>query len=172
MWCWGPSFAVPSPNLVFGAVVQKLLFGVILFAVIWHRIWCWPSIKEKLEKNCSFLLVSPATVVSQRIELHLPLWDLILRFSPATMVTSVYGRQKDFPRGEQGDFYKLFLGGAKSGEICFFLLETKNTTFFCWNFQNPGGPRIPCLPSDAHASMYSIQAGAYQGVSWRPHVRF
>jgi len=47
------------------------------------------------------------------------------------MVTSVYGRQKDFPRGEQGDFYKLFLGGAKSGEICFFLLETKNTTFFC-----------------------------------------
>jgi len=32
--------------------------------------------------------------------------------------------------GPLADFYKFFLGGAKSGEICFFLFETKKTTLF------------------------------------------
>ena len=36
-----------------------------------------------------------------------------------------------FSRGELGDFFKKFLGGAKSGKVCFFPLETKITIFFC-----------------------------------------
>jgi len=37
--------------------------------------------------------------------------------------------------GTSGIFTKIFLGGAKSGEICFFPLETKKTTFFAENFK-------------------------------------
>jgi len=45
------------------------------------------------------------------------------------------------------DFSKIFLRGCKSGQICFFPLETKKTTFFCWNLQHPGGPRpSPSMP--------------------------
>jgi len=33
--------------------------------------------------------------------------------------------------GAPGDFSKIFPGGAKIGEICFFSLKTKKTTFFC-----------------------------------------
>jgi len=33
-------------------------------------------------------------------------------------------------KGPPGDFSKIFQEGAKSGEICFFRLETKKTTFF------------------------------------------
>jgi len=33
-------------------------------------------------------------------------------------------------RGARGDFTKIFQG-AKSGEICFFPLDTKKTTLFC-----------------------------------------
>jgi len=36
-----------------------------------------------------------------------------------------------FSRGALGDFSKIFLGGAKSGKICFFPLETKKATIFC-----------------------------------------
>ena len=32
--------------------------------------------------------------------------------------------------GPRGDFFEIFLRGAKSGEICFYPLETKKTTFF------------------------------------------
>jgi len=43
-----------------------------------------------------------------------------------------HGRRKDFIQGRAlGDFFKFFLGGGKSGKICFFLLETKKMTFFC-----------------------------------------
>jgi len=35
-----------------------------------------------------------------------------------------------FPGGATRAFSKIFLGGAKSDEICFFPLETKKTTFF------------------------------------------
>jgi len=35
-----------------------------------------------------------------------------------------------FPGGELVDFCKVFLGGAKSGEICFLPLETKKTAVF------------------------------------------
>jgi len=47
-------------------------------------------------------------------------------------------------------FFQNFSMGAKSGEICFCPLEIKKTTFFCWNFQNPGGPSPS---SDAHGSI-------------------
>jgi len=50
-----------------------------------------------------------------------------------------HGRRKDFFQGEpREDFSKIFLREAKIGEICFFPLETKKTTIFCW--KNPGGP--------------------------------
>jgi len=46
-------------------------------------------------------------------------------------------------------FTKYFLGEVKSGEIRFFLLETKKTTFFAENFKIHGGQgplfRFPCL---------------------------
>ena len=55
-----------------------------------------------------------------------------------------------FPGEALGDFSKIFLEGAKTGEICFFPLKTKKTTFFCWEFKNPF--RRP--PSDTHASSF------------------
>jgi len=49
-------------------------------------------------------------------------------------------------RGPLGDFSKFFAGGAKSGEICFFPLITKKTTFFAKNFKIQGAfsPPAPC----------------------------
>ena len=58
-----------------------------------------------------------------------------------------HGRRKDFSRGAPGDFSKIFLGGAKSGKIYFFPLETKKTMFFAKSFKIQGGPRSLCLPS-------------------------
>ena len=50
--------------------------------------------------------------------------------------------------GALGDFSKIFLGGPKSGKICFFPLETKKTTFFAKSSKIPGGQcppfRRPC----------------------------
>jgi len=49
-----------------------------------------------------------------------------------------------------GDFSKALLGGAKFGEICFFTLLTKKTTFFAEIFKMQGfqnaGPRPPISP--------------------------
>ena len=39
-----------------------------------------------------------------------------------------------FPGGALGDFSKIFPGGAGNGEICFFPLKTKKTTFFAKHF--------------------------------------
>ena len=47
-------------------------------------------------------------------------------------------------------FFQSFSRGAKSGKICFFLLETKKTIFFAKFFKIQGGPRSPCRPSDVH----------------------
>ena len=49
------------------------------------------------------------------------------------------------------DFSKIFPEGDKNDEIWVFPLEIKQTTFVCWNFQNPGGPSPP---SDAHPWRY------------------
>jgi len=38
---------------------------------------------------------------------------------------------------------RIFSTGAKSGEICFFPLKTKTTTFLAENFKIKGGPRPP-----------------------------
>jgi len=35
-----------------------------------------------------------------------------------------------YPGGHWWIFLKVFAGGAKSGEICFLALKTKNTAFF------------------------------------------
>ena len=43
-----------------------------------------------------------------------------------------------FQIGATGGFFLNFPGGAKSGEIWFFPLRTKESTFF-WKFQLPGG---------------------------------
>jgi len=46
--------------------------------------------------------------------------------------------------GKRGFFQNFSARGGKSGEICFFPLETAKTTFLCCNFQNPGvEPRSP-----------------------------
>jgi len=67
------------------------------------------------------------------------------------MCTCTHGRRKDFFQGaHKGIFPKFFQGGPKSGEICFLPLENKKTTFFCKNFQNPGG-NLPPLPTPMHA---------------------
>jgi len=47
-------------------------------------------------------------------------------------------------------FFQIFLGRPRSGEILFFPLKTKKTTFCCWNFENTKGDLAPCPPSDAH----------------------
>jgi len=60
--------------------------------------------------------------------------------------SSSHGRRKDiFHGGPLGDFSKIFLG-VKSGEICFFPLETKKTTFFGKVFKIQGGQGLPALP--------------------------
>jgi len=48
-----------------------------------------------------------------------------------------------FPGGALGDFFKIFLGEAKSGKICFFLLETKKIAFFAENFKIQEGKGLP-----------------------------
>jgi len=68
-----------------------------------------------------------------------------------------------FQRGEhQGIFPKFFSGGDKSGEISFFPVETKKSTFFVEISRFQGGPWPPLalLPSsDAHACFYNFQLG-------------
>ena len=36
-----------------------------------------------------------------------------------------------FSRGATRDFFKIFVGGLKNGEICIFLFKAKKTTIFC-----------------------------------------
>jgi len=54
-------------------------------------------------------------------------------------------RRKDFSRGITRVFSYIFPWGAKSGEIWYFPLETKRTTFFAENFkiQRGQGPPDP-----------------------------
>ena len=46
--------------------------------------------------------------------------------------------------GSVGFFSKIFPGGAKSGEICFF--PTQNIIFFAENFKIQERPWTPCFP--------------------------
>jgi len=65
------------------------------------------------------------------------------------------GIRRGFSRGRGiGNFSKIILGGAKTGEICFFPLETKKITFFAEIFK-PRGATAPCPPSDFHVHNYS-----------------
>ena len=52
------------------------------------------------------------------------------------------------------DFYKNFSwGGVKSGDTCFFALETKKTTFFYVFFFYEIFKVPPAPPSDAHGCL-------------------
>jgi len=53
--------------------------------------------------------------------------------------------------GSPGNFPKIFLGGTKIGEICFFPLETKKTTLFSYIFKIQEA--LP--PTDAHGGVHS-----------------
>jgi len=49
----------------------------------------------------------------------------------ARFICTRMGVERIFPGWSLGDFSKIFLEGPKSGEICFFPLETKKKTLFC-----------------------------------------
>ena len=40
-----------------------------------------------------------------------------------------WASERFFPGGALGDFFKIFLGGAKSGEICFFQSKLRKQPF-------------------------------------------
>jgi len=61
-----------------------------------------------------------------------------------------------FSTGATREFSKIFLGRAKSGEICFFSLEIKKTTFFAEIFKIYVGQGQPCPPFDAHADYFCL----------------
>jgi len=55
-----------------------------------------------------------------------------------TVARRRHGRRKDFFQGVPlGHFSKIFQRGAQKWWICFFSLEIKKPTFFCWNFKDP-----------------------------------
>ena len=58
--------------------------------------------------------------------------------------------------GDQEIFPKLFLGGAKIGEICFFPLETKKTTFFTIFFKIQRVALPPLLPIPTPMDMLTV----------------
>jgi len=58
-----------------------------------------------------------------------------------------HGRRKNFfPGRATRVFFYNFSRGGKSGEICFFPLETKKTTFFAEIFKIQGRQGPPLLP--------------------------
>jgi len=61
-----------------------------------------------------------------------------------TVVLRTWASEGFFQGGAPGDFSNIFPWGAKSGEICFFPLENKKTTFFAETFKIQGGGS-PCL---------------------------
>jgi len=64
-----------------------------------------------------------------------------------TQLCGVHGRRRDFfQRGRLGDLSKIFLGAGKYGEIYFFPLETKKTTFLVKCSKS----MRPFRPSGAH----------------------
>jgi len=76
--------------------------------------------------------------------------DFWLKVSDSMGVGRIFSRE-----GPLLDFTKFLLGGGKSGEICFFLLETKQTTFFAEIFKIQGGASpcpslLPMLMSDSY----------------------
>ena len=71
---------------------------------------------------------------------------MLLQSSAVRGGAATMGVGRIFSRGGTCGFFQNLSMGAKSGEICFFPLETKKTTFFCWNFQNPRGGQDPPAP--------------------------
>ena len=74
-----------------------------------------------------------------------------------------------------GVIKKIFPEGVKSGEISFYPLENKKTTFFAkkenYKFQNPGGFVTPSPPSDTHKHR-ALSSGYRKGKAFceRPFV--
>jgi len=59
-------------------------------------------------------------------------------------------------RGGTGRFFQnISSGGAKSGEICFFPLEYKKTTFFGEIFKIQEGAKSPLCPPPSNAHAYA-----------------
>jgi len=72
-----------------------------------------------------------------------------------------------FSRGDTRWFFQNFYRGAKSGEICFFPLETKKTTFFAKMFKIQGGQGPPAhLPSDVHAVQSCRKNAVFREINW------
>ena len=67
-----------------------------------------------------------------------------------------HGRRKDFfqRRATRGFFQNFSEGGRKVAKI-FFPLETRKTTFFCWNFKNAGAG-LPCPPYRRATPMLAV----------------
>jgi len=61
-----------------------------------------------------------------------------------------HGPRKFFFQGDTRGFFQKICKGAKSGGICFFPLETKNTTIFSKNFKNQVPPAPFPTPMICH----------------------
>ena len=82
------------------------------------------------------------------------------------------GVGKILSRGATKGFFQNFCRGDQSGEICFFPLETKKTTFFCWIFKFQGEPlAFPDPPSDTHAPNRSPNPNADLMLTLIPKVK-
>jgi len=77
---------------------------------------------------------------------QLDVLEVIVDRKGKTLVIQEWASEECFPGGPLGDLSKIFLGGGKSGEICFFLLETKKTTFFAELFKIQGTKAPPVPP--------------------------
>jgi len=83
----------------------------------------------------------------------------------------IMGVGRNFSRGALGDFFKIFLGEAKSGKIWFRLLEIKKITFLLKILKSRGA-WPSCPPSDAHATDTTNHptVSALNIVNWKHHV--
>ena len=86
---------------------------------------------------------------------HLCTWGI-----PDTSHYSCSWASEGFFPGEGGTrvFFQNFSRGAKSGEIWFFTVQIKETTFFAWIVKIQGGPWLPATPppSDANVPVHDL----------------
>jgi len=67
---------------------------------------------------------------------RLPKW---VQFAGCSLDLVIWASEGFVSEGAREDFSNIFLGEGKSGEICFFPLETTKTTFFAKMFKIQGG---------------------------------
>ena len=90
-----------------------------------------------------------------------------------TTVKASNERQKDFFQGggPLRDFSKIFPGGGRSGEICFFPPQITKTTFFAEIFKIQGGPRPPCRCPKSHGLPWLVKMLSRQSYLCTFHAR-